>query len=460
MSFFKSRQNEHSLICEFLFRYSPDGYLVLDGERIVDCNDAAQKMLGLTKEKILGLHPAVLSPEFQPDGRRSSEKGAEMDAIAKKQGFHRFEWMHQRLDGTPMPMLVTSLKAEIGGRALVIGFWQDISELTSYRQTVKEANERATIKRVEQEQVFDTLSAALGQLTVGDLDCIIRDDLPAEYKALQTNFNKTVDQLSSVIGEVDRNAATLNSSSGEISSAMNELAKRTELQANSIEAAASAVDHIKSIIEHSASGAEKIGNQIDRTRSVAELCAKVVDDTVEAMNKIKDTSDQVNTILSVIDEIAFQTNLLALNAGVEAARAGETGKGFAVVAQEVRELAHRSATAAKEIKSLITASGNQVKNGVELVGETGRALKDIATEITQTTSQVKTLISSAKEQEISIQDIRQSVAAIDKSTQLNAAMAEETAAAVGDLARQASSLSHLTQRFSSKSGRSETRKRA
>ena len=168
---------------------------------------------------------------------------------------------------------------------------------------------------------------------------------------------------------------------------------------------------------------------------------------VEAMSRIEHSADQIANIIGVIDEIAFQTNLLALNAGVEAARAGEAGKGFAVVAQEVRELAQRSAQAAREIKQLIANSTKEVSTGVELVSTTGQALGEIGQLITTINEHVASIASATREQSTGLSEINSAVNALDQNTQRNAAMVEETSAASATLASEADKLRNLVKQF-------------
>lgn len=193
--------------------------------------------------------------------------------------------------------------------------------------------------------------------------------------------------------------------------------------------------------------AQEAGQLVGRAKSGAEHSGEVVRKAVTAMERIERSSDEISNIIGVIDEIAFQTNLLALNAGVEAARAGEAGKGFAVVAQEVRELAQRSARAAKEIKALITTSNGQVQEGVQLVGETGRALETIVSEVQEINRHVSAIVDSAQEQASGLQQINSAVNQMDQDTQKNAAMVEETTAATHGLAREVGSLNQLLGQF-------------
>src|SRR6202007_3390838 len=173
------------------------------------------------------------------------------------------------------------------------------------------------------------------------------------------------------------NAQGVRSGAEEITQASDDLSRRTEQQAASLEETAAALDEITATVRRTAEVANEARDLVSTSKTDAERSGDVVRQTVGAMDGIETSSRQIANIIGVIDEIAFQTNLLALNAGVEAARAGDAGKGFAVVAQEVRELAQRSARAAKEIKDLITASNAQVHAGVQLVDDTGKALETI-----------------------------------------------------------------------------------
>ncbi|MFN6943129.1 MAG: methyl-accepting chemotaxis protein, partial [Parvibaculum sp.] len=215
----------------------------------------------------------------------------------------------------------------------------------------------------------------------------------------------------------------------------------------SVEETAAALEQITTTIGETSHRAREAGRQVNETRGAAERSGSIVERAVSAMQEIEGSSKEITTIISVIDEIAFQTNLLALNAGVEAARAGEAGKGFAVVAQEVRELAQRSAGAAKEIRSLIGKSGDQVKNGVELVVATGKALDEIVAQVQAVSINVNAIVEASGDQAMGLKEINTAVAVMDQGTQQNAAMVEESTAASHSLAKEAEALFQLIARF-------------
>ena len=257
----------------------------------------------------------------------------------------------------------------------------------------------------------------LSAMASGDLSYRIEEDFPGEYAALRENFNRAMAALDQAIAVIGGNAETMQSGAKEISSAAEDLSRRTERQAASLEETAAALDQITATVRRTAENAQEADKVVSQTRAQAETGGAVVQRAVDAMGEIERSSDQISQIIGVIDEIAFQTNLLALNAGVEAARAGEAGKGFAVVAQEVRELAQRSANAAKEIKALINNSGTEVLEGVRLVGETGEALKQIDALVRHIDGNVDMISKAADEQAVGISEINKAVNRLDRMTQ-------------------------------------------
>ncbi len=303
--------------------------------------------------------------------------------------------------------------------------------------------------RAEAEQTFARDELAKGLQALADGNLVYRIDTPfAEFiEPLRVNFNNSLDKLQEAMRTVGQNASAINAGASEMLSSADDLSRRTEQQAASIEETAAALEEVTTTVRDSAKGAEEASALVQRARSGAEKSGTVVRSAVSAMQAIEKSSGEITNIIGVIDDIAFQTNLLALNAGVEAARAGEAGKGFAVVAQEVRELAQRSANAAKEIKTLISASTQQVENGVNLVGETGKALELIIAEVEEINTHVSTIVTAAREQATGLQEINTAVNTMDQGTQQNAAMVEQQTAASHALAREAEALNDLIGQF-------------
>ena len=311
------------------------------------------------------------------------------------------------------------------------------------RQRAAEAAERERQTQFAVEEIAEGLQ----RLANGDMTCRLDNSFAGGLDDIRRNFNAAVEKLEGALRTVGENAAAIHAGSDEIRTASDELAKRTEQQAASVEETAAALEEITSSIRDASRRADDAGQLVERTRTGAERSGDVVKKAVVAMSEIENSSREISNIIGVIDEIAFQTNLLALNAGVEAARAGEAGKGFAVVAQEVRELAQRSANAAKEIKSLITNSGQQVQAGVTLVGETGKALEEIVSQVQDINRHVAAIVQSTREQSTALNEISSAVNTIDQGTQKNAAMVEESTAASHSLASEAGALNQLLAQF-------------
>ena len=291
------------------------------------------------------------------------------------------------------------------------------------------------------------LAGALKAMSEGDMTQALAVPFVPALETLRVDFNETSSKLRAALQTIAQNASAISAASQEIQSASNDLSKRTEQQAASVEETAAALEEITTTVADSSQRAQDAGQLVRRTKEHAENSGHVVSQAVEAMGKIEQSAGEIGNIIGVIDEIAFQTNLLALNAGVEAARAGEAGKGFAVVAQEVRELAQRSATAAKEIKALINTSNDYVKNGVNLVGSTGKALQEIVSQVVQVDGNVGAIVEASREQATGLKEINTAVNTMDQGTQQNAAMVEQTSAASHALAREAEQLFALLSQF-------------
>ncbi|MFF2320714.1 methyl-accepting chemotaxis protein [Agrobacterium sp. NPDC058088] len=329
------------------------------------------------------------------------------------------------------------------------------SRLAGETDRMRSATE-AERRRNEEEKARDEAASAfasaelgkgLAALADGDLSYRIETPFVPAIDPVRVNFNSAVEKLQQALRTVGENAAAINAGASEMLSAADDLSRRTEQQAASIEETAAALEEVTTTVRDSARGAEDAGSLVQRARAGAEKSGVVVRKAVAAMREIEKSSGEIGNIIGVIDDIAFQTNLLALNAGVEAARAGDAGKGFAVVAQEVRELAQRSANAAKEIKALISASSQQVENGVNLVDETGKALELIVSEVEEINAHVSAIVVASREQATGLQEINTAVNTMDQGTQQNAAMVEQQTAASHSLAREAEALNSLLGQF-------------
>ena len=282
--------------------------------------------------------------------------------------------------------------------------------------------------------IVSTIGTGMQALAAGDLTARIDVALDEPFASLVTDFNHAMTQMEQAMIAVRGVAEGLRAASGEIRSASEDLSQRTEQQAASLEETAASMHQITDMVGVDASSAAQSGGQVVR-------------EAVAAMSGIERSSQEISEIISVIDGIAFQTNLLALNAGVEAARAGDAGKGFAVVASEVRALAQRSADAAKDVKSRIIASNEQIESGVELVAETGRSLELIIGRVEEIKELIGRLANSAEQQAGGLGQVNVAVDEMDDVTQRNAAMVEETAAAARELTSKADELTAHVSRF-------------
>lgn len=323
---------------------------------------------------------------------------------------------------------------------------KDAAEAESVKVWQKENEERAAKEAEEARQgeiTIGALAEGLDRLAKGDL--IYRIETPFGSKAaqLRTDFNAAVEKLQQTMMSIRSNTDGIASSSGEIASAADDLSRRTEQQAAGLEETAATLDQITATVKNTADGALRAQTVVSAAKSDADHSGEVVREAITAMGEIEKSSTQIGQIIGVIDEIAFQTNLLALNAGVEAARAGDAGRGFAVVASEVRALAQRSAEAAKEIKSLISASTTQVSQGVDLVGETGKALGRIVAQVAEINTVVGAIAASAQEQASALHQVNTAVNQMDQVTQQNAAMVEQTTAAAHALGQESEELARL-----------------
>ncbi|TFW24879.1 methyl-accepting chemotaxis protein, partial [Duganella callida] len=254
-------------------------------------------------------------------------------------------------------------------------------------------------------------------------------------------------RLADTIGEIRRSADTIATASSEIASGNLDLSARTESQASSLEETAASMEQLTSTVNQNADNAQQANRLVQSASEVAERGGKVVSQVVQTMDTINASATRIVDIISVIDGIAFQTNILALNAAVEAARAGEQGRGFAVVASEVRNLAQRSAAAAKEIKELINASVDSISAGSALVQEAGATMDQVVASVNKVTQIMQAISDASGEQSTGIGHVNMAITEMDSVTQQNAALVEQAAAAAGSMQEQAATLAGLVARF-------------
>ena len=418
-----------------VIEFEPDG-------KIVTANENFLSVMGYGLQDIVGRHHSMFVEPAQRDSAdyelfwaRLRRKEFIQETFKRIGRDGRVVW----IQGSYNPLMDPD-----GNVYRVVKFATDITAFETAR-TARDAEAAETAR--SQLQVVTSLAEGLKRLAAGDLEGRIDDRFSGEFDQLRQDFNAAAETLQQTLVAVTGNAAAISRGAGEIGAAADDLSRRTEQQAASLEETAAALDQITATVRKSAEGASHAHKVVAAAKAGAEQSGRVVGQAVDAMDGIERSSREIGQIIGVIDEIAFQTNLLALNAGVEAARAGDAGRGFAVVASEVRALAQRSADAAKEIKTLISTSSQQVSEGVQLVDQTGRALNQIVQQVAEITAIVSDIAASTHEQATALQQVNTAINQMDQVTQQNAAMVEESTAASHALSRESEELSTLVGRF-------------
>ncbi len=445
----------------------------LDGT-IRFANDNFLKHLDYQLEEVKGKHHSMLvsaayraSPEYQElwaKLARGEFQAGEYLCIGKSgkevwlQGYYA-----PMLDASDKPVGVISYATNVTAQVLASRQLQATVEQT--QAAVKAALGGDLSQRISLEgktghvealsrgvnALFDTIGAVVDDVNVV-VECARQRDLSARvdsvgksgaFGKLASGINVLIDNMMSLVQQIKASAAEVKTGAEEISKGNLNLSQRTEHQASSLEETASSMEQMTSTVRETADNAGQANQLAIAARKQAEKGGTVVGAAVASMGGINAASKKIADIIGVIDEIAFQTNLLALNAAVEAARAGEQGRGFAVVATEVRNLAGRSATAAKEIKALIRDSVARVEEGTRLVDESGRTLEEIQNAVKKVTDIVAEIASASREQSTGIEQVNKAVMQMDQSTQQNAALVEQAAAASQAIVEQAHALNEM-----------------
>ncbi len=317
-----------------------------------------------------------------------------------------------------------------------------------FREMVEGLN---TLMETAQSGLND-VARVLMALSRGDLTQRIDADYQGTFGQLKDDANRTVDSLTAIVSQIRATTESITRGSKEIAQGNADLSARTEQQAGSLEQTASSMEEFTSTVKQNAENARQANQLAIGAADVAVKGGEVVGEVVSTMGSINESSKKIVDIISVIDGIAFQTNILALNAAVEAARAGEQGRGFAVVATEVRNLAQRSAAAAKEIKGLISDSVEKVDAGSRLVDQAGATMSQVVDSIKRVTDIVAEITVASQEQSSGIEQVNDAVTQMDETTQQNAALVEEAAAAAESLQEQAAALLTAVAQFQLQSG--------
>ncbi|NQZ06508.1 MAG: PAS domain-containing protein [Algicola sp.] len=445
--------DENSRIKQALDNVTTNTMIANADNEIIYLNRAVNEMM-LNAERDI----QTALPNFDARGLQ----GKSMDTFHKNPAHQ--QGMISRLEGTysteievgprTFGLIANPIKSDEGERIGTVVEWNDRTEEVAIEKEIADLIDAAgngdlTIRLKEEgksgfflnlagglnqlvgiaEGVIDETATMLDAMAHGDLTKRIESEYKGSFNKLKTDANGTAEKLTEVISRINNSSAAVASGADEIAQGNTDLSQRTEEQASSLEETASSMEQMTSTVRQNAENAKVANDLAADATTKAQKGGEVVKRAVNSMSEINESSKKIADIIGVIDEIAFQTNLLALNAAVEAARAGEMGRGFAVVAGEVRNLAQRSAAAAKEIKDLIRDSVSKVQDGSQLVNESGATLSEIVDAISRVTAMISDISMASNEQSEGIEQVNKAITQMDEMTQQNAALVEEASAA-------------------------------
>lgn len=403
----------------------------LDG-MIINANENFLKLLGYSQDEVRGKHHRI----FVDAAYRESPEYREFWAKLGRGEYDAGQYKRIGKGGKEcwIQASYNPIMDANGKPFKVVKFATDISEQVKATQALNLA--------VEQTQ------AVVGAAKEGDLtQRIPMEGKTGALEALCAGVNSLVQSMLEVLETIKESSDTISTAAKEIAAGNSDLSQRTEEQASSLEETAASMEELTATVKQNADNAKQANQLAISSSTVATKGGQVVRDSVSTMAQISESSKKIADIISVIDGIAFQTNILALNAAVEAARAGEQGRGFAVVAAEVRNLAQRSANAAKEIKTLITDSVSKVESGTAQVTQAGKTMDEIVESIKRVTDIMAEITAASAEQSSGIEQVNKAITQMDEVTQQNAALVEEAAAAAESMEEQAITMTDVVARF-------------
>jgi methyl-accepting chemotaxis protein len=446
--------------------------MIADNERrIVYMNDRIQSMMATAETDIRKALPHFDARKLLGNNMDVFHKNPahQRDLLANLQGAHRAQIS---VGGRTFSLTANPVFAKDGQRIGSVVEWVDrtaevaveqevnaivtAASMGDFTQRIDVSNMQGFFRQLSDgiNRVMDTthsglrdISGVLKTLARGDLTERITADYFGMFAEMKNACNETVDSLTRMLTQIREGSGTIYSAVNEIAAGNSDLSTRTEQQASSLEETASSMEQLTSTVRQNSDNAKQANQLAVSASAVAQKGGEVVEEVVHTMSAINDSSRKIADIISVIDGIAFQTNILALNAAVEAARAGEQGRGFAVVAAEVRNLAQRSAAAAKEIKTLISDSVEKVDSGNKQVEVAGATMQEIVKSIKRVADLMAEISAASEEQTSGIEQVNVAVTQMDEMTQQNAALVEEAAAAAESLREQAEMLAESVNVF-------------